>query len=130
MARTKSKIQSLEVGALRVKSNLTVDGTVSYGVTTWASTTTFNGAVTFNSATVFNGPTTHNSATTFNGPATFNSTTTVAGPLILTYDTLPTTYTSAGVAGTIMFRPSISAVLICMSTNSWYRLQASLTVLN
>jgi hypothetical protein len=102
----KSKFREIEVGNIRVKNNAVIDGTVSYGVTTWASATTFNGAVTF------------------------NSTTTIAGPLVLTNATLPATYTATGVAGTIVLRPSISAVLICMSTNSWYRLQASLTALN
>ena len=126
----KSKIQSIECGQLRVKTLLQVDGTVSYGATTWASATTFNGAITFNSATTFNGPVTVNSTSTFNGPATFKSTTTVQGPLVLTYATLPETNTATGVAGTFVLRPSISSLLICMSTNSWYRIQASLTALN
>ena len=127
MAQTKSKINSLEVGYMRVKTNLEVNGTISYGTTTWASATVFNATVTFNTATTFNGPVTVNSTSTFNGPATFKSTTTVQGPFLLTYATLPNTFTATGVAGTMMFRPSTGALLICMSTNSWYQVALSNT---
>lgn len=103
MARTRSNIQSLNCGSIKVTDGLTVGGTTDFGTVTWTGAQTFNGGLTVTSLT------TH------------------SGKFVLSNADVPTTFTAAGTAGQIVLRPSAGMLYICMSTNSWYQVALSNT---